>query len=148
MKKLENGDCISFLPNDLTFRVERKGIEDTTAEEALEHEAALEHKAAEVFDTKDGHVECSSEVLEDNNGKDKVSNVEDTSVEINKESEGLVPSGEVLTRNTELDDEEEDYVDDEGEEGDDKVDRTEIEETAQPLNKTRVLPSWMTKNKG
>ncbi len=102
MKKLEDGDSISFLPNDLIFRVEQKVndtlvIEDTTAEEGLE--------AAEVPDRKECNVEHNSKVVEDNNVKDNAS--DDTSVEIHKESEGFVLVGDVDGKEKEEEKEEE-----------------------------------------
>ena len=78
---------------------------------------------------------------------DKLPNMEDTNVEISKKSEGIVP--DVLTK-SEVDDEDddEDSHDSVDEDVDDDEDKTKVEETAQLLNKTRVLPSWMAKNKG
>ena len=125
MKKLEKGDCISFLPKDLIFRVGERdtgNIEDTTAEQEVKKE--------------DSNV-SEEDVVEDN---EKILDRKDN-VEISKRSEGLVP--EDLPRRfdePEIDDEEDNEYSDE--------DDTKFEETAQVLNKTRVLPDWMTKTKG
>jgi hypothetical protein len=125
VKKLEKGDCISFLPNDLIFRVGERdtgNIEDTTAEQEVKKE--------------DSNV-SEEDVVEDN---EKILDRKDN-VEISKRSEGLVP--EDLPRRfdePEIDDEEDNEYSDE--------DDTKFEETAQVLNKTRVLPDWMTKTKG
>ena len=75
---------------------------------------------------------------------DKLPNMEDTNVEISKKSEGIVP--DVLAK-SEVDDDEDSH-DSVDEDVDDDEDKTKVEETAQLLNKTRVLPSWMAKNKG
>ena len=45
-------------------------------------------------------------------------------------------------------DEDDDESGDSDDEDDVDEDKTKFEKTAQLLNKTRVLPSWMTKNKG
>ena len=122
MKKLEKGDCISFLPKDLIFRVGERdtgNIEDTTAEQEVKKE--------------DSNV-SEEDVVEDNEKiLDRKDNVE--------RSEDLVP--EDLPRGfdePEINDEEDNEYSDE--------DDTKFEETAQVLNKTRVLPDWMTKTKG
>jgi hypothetical protein len=125
VKKLEKGDCISFLPKDLIFRVGERdtgNIEDTTPEQEVKKE--------------DSNV-SEEDVVEDN---EKILDRKDN-VEISKRSEGLVP--EDLPRRfdeQEIDDEEDNEYSDE--------DDTKFEETAQVLNKTRVLPDWMTKTKG
>ena len=140
MKKLENGDCISFLPNDLIFKVEKKVmvgiIEDTVAEQS-------EQEAVKLSQTKDCNVENDSKVSEHDDVKDndKVLDSTNTNFVISKEIEDL-DSEEMVGFNTP------EPADEEDNEGSYEDDNIKIEETAQPLNKTRVLPNWMTKNKG
>ena len=140
VKKLENGDCISFLPNDLIFKIEKKDIagiiEDTTAEQS-----GLE--AVKLSQTKDCNVENDSKVSEHDIVKDNdnVLDSTNTNVIISKEIEDLDPE-EMVGFNTP---EPADEKDNEDSYEDDNI---KIEVVAQPLNKTRVLPNWMTKNKG
>ena len=133
------------MPNDLVFRVEKK-----ENDASIVKDAPAEHEAIGVSDTKDCNVEHSKVVEDDSVKDDKLPDREDTNVEISERNESIVPVS-VKDNKSDVDDnvdEDDDQSGDSDDEDDVDEDKTKFEKTAQLLNKTRVLPSWMTKNKG
>lgn len=215
VKKLQDGDCISFLPNDLIFRVEIKGNNAITKESVTEE--SHKSKATDASDLKDSVLESNDKALDDKNlnTEDEGKNLEtskgfgevgpspgdevdpspggevgqspggkvDQSAggdvdllpggnmgqylggevgqspggEVGQSPGGEVgqsPGGEVgevgkspdgETLKKEDSPESSDDAEEPGKDFDEDNDKMEVKETAQPLNKKRVLPNWMTK---
>lgn len=149
------------MPNDLTFRVERtQGSTSIIANTSLDWVIRHAPDTAGTSDTKDFSVglgKCKTILEEDHNDhilldNNTLSDKEYNKKEINKESEDLVVAEKDLVENTKtkLDNggkkrKEEDVN---CKEVADEVDGREMQGTCRPLNKTRVLPRWMKKDKG
>ena len=148
-------------------------IEDTAAEEGLEatevpdrKECNVEHnsKVLEDNNVKDNASDDTSvEIHKESEGFVPVGDVDDKEKEEEgkgeKKEEEKEEEGKEEEEKGEEEEEEEGKEEEKGEEEEEEQeeeeesdegdgDRREIEKTAQLLKKTRVLPSWMTKNKG
>ena len=96
-------------------------------------------------DAKTCNLECNVGDNNINDDDNKVLNKQNNDKEISNDSDELVKE-----RDSETALDEEDYYSDDCSDSNDGQDdkETEIEQKAELLNKTRVLPSWMTKDKG